>query len=144
VLAAAIEFLHMLVTGLNRKPARESPAGQRRDSCRHQSHQSSAIECLVEIARLVKLLTDVTLFHFLIELAKRCARKIVLDYGSQYRFSRKHSRFDRSMNSFQSLAVEHPRSISDDHNAVGAHLRHRVPPADRHRLSAVANHLAAF
>src|ERR1044072_5923588 len=115
-----------------RKPARKPPAGQSRNARDHEPHHPPAIKSLVKMARLVKLATDVARFNFLIELAKRGPREIAFHEGREYRFRGEHPRLDRGVNAFEPFAVEHASRITDDHYAVRAQLRHRVPPADRH------------
>src|SRR6266705_4703529 len=134
----------MLMACLDRKPRRKATSGHDRNSFSYQSEHSPAIERLMEVTSLVKLAADVALFEVLVERAERVSCEIILDQRVENRLCGEHPRFDRGVNTFQPLAVEHARGVADDHNAVRCQLRHRVPSADRHGLCPVADQLAAF
>ena len=48
------------------------------------------------------------------------------------------------MNSLQALRIQKAGGVAEDHPAIARNRRNRPPSAVRHRLRAVADHLAAF
>src|SRR5690349_5603916 len=98
----------------------------------------------MEVAGFVQLAADVALSYLGVKVAQLPPRKVARDQSVQNRFGRKHSRLYRKMYSLSPLAIEHRRGVADYHHSVVCQLGPRIPSANRHRLRAVANQLAAF
>src|SRR6185503_16845687 len=97
----------MFVARFYRQPRRKPPSGDNRNSFNHQPEHTTAVERLVEVARLIELAPDIATLEFQIELAQGLSCELLLHQCVKYHFRGKHPSLDGGVNAFQPLTVKH-------------------------------------